>query len=77
MPVRFPRGCGVCQRVCPSRKIAPVNKKPVWHTHVRCYMCYACLNYCPQHSVQIKSKVWMKSYTEKNARYFHPYATAG
>ena len=38
-------------------------------------MCYACLNYCPQSAIQIKSKIYMKSYTVANGRYPHPFAT--
>ena len=47
-----------------------INKKPVWQKKVKCFYCYACINYCPKQSVQIKS------FTEKNGRYPHPYATA-
>jgi len=68
-------GCGVCAVVCPSQKIKRVDKKPLWQDERLCYMCYACLNYCPQQSIQINSKWYMKSYTEKNGRYSHPYAT--
>jgi len=32
--------------------------------------------YYPVQSVQIKSKIGMKSYTEENGRYSHSYATA-
>lgn len=70
------RGCGTCEKVCLSGKIKIVNNKPVWQSNVKCYMCYACLNYCPAQAVQIKSKWYMKSYTEKNERYPHPWATA-
>jgi formate hydrogenlyase subunit 6/NADH:ubiquinone oxidoreductase subunit I len=70
-------GCGICEKVCLSKKITMSDKKPVWQKNVKCYMCYACLNYCPEQSVQIKSKWWMKSYTDENERYSHPYATAG
>jgi len=52
-----------------------VNKKPLWQDERLCYMYYACLNYCPQQSIQVNSKWYMKSYTEKNGRYSHPYAT--
>lgn len=69
-------GCGICENVCLSGKIKMVDKKPLWQRDVKCYLCYACLNYCPVHSVQIKSKIYMKSYTEGNERYCHPYATA-
>ncbi|MGB9927106.1 MAG: EFR1 family ferrodoxin [Methanosarcina sp.] len=69
-------GCGICEKVCLSRKIKMENKKPTWQEDVKCYMCYACLNYCPVHAIQIKSKTYMKSFTEENERYSHPYATA-
>jgi len=68
-------GCGTCEKVCLSNKIKISDKKHVWQKNVKCYLCYACLNYCPERSVQIKSKWWMKSYTDKNERYPHPYAT--
>jgi len=29
----------------------------------------------PGQAVQIKSKIYMKSYTDKNGRYPHPFAT--
>jgi ferredoxin len=62
--------CGTCEKVCLSKKIKIINKKPVWQKNVKCFYCYACINYCPKESVQIKS------FTEKNGRYNHPYATA-
>ncbi|MGB9940902.1 EFR1 family ferrodoxin [Methanosarcina sp.] len=69
-------GCGKCEKVCLSGKIKMINNKPVWQENVKCFFCYACLNYCPVKAVQIKSKIYMKSYTEENERYSHPYATA-
>jgi len=63
-------GCGTCEKVCLSKKIKMLNGKPVWQKNVKCFYCYACINYCPKQSVQIKS------FTEKNGRYSHPYATA-
>lgn len=67
-------GCGACEKVCPSGKIVMVNKKPEWRKNVRCYFCYACINFCPKSVVQINSKWYMKSYTPQNGRYSHPYA---
>lgn len=69
-------GCGICEKVCLSGKIKMHEKKPVWQRGIDCFLCYACLNYCPAHSIQIKSRALMKSYTEENERYCHPYATA-
>ncbi|MGE5630956.1 MAG: EFR1 family ferrodoxin [Caulobacteraceae bacterium] len=57
-------GCGICEKV-----IKMEDGKPVWQDDIKCYHCAACLNYCPMQSAQIKS------YTEKNGRYSHPYAT--
>ncbi|MDH5684566.1 MAG: EFR1 family ferrodoxin [candidate division WOR-3 bacterium] len=68
-------GCGVCEKVCLSQKIKMIDKKPVWQKKVLCYMCYACVNYCPAQSVQINSIPFVKSYTRQNGRYSHPYAT--
>ena len=68
-------GCGICEKVCPSQKIKMDDNKPVWQRNVDCYLCYACLNYCPSKAIQIYSKFWMKSYTTEKGRYPHPYAT--
>ena len=69
------KGCGVCGRVCLSGKIRLIDKKPEWQRPTKCYFCYACINYCPNSAIQIKSKLYMKSYTQYNRRYTHPYAT--
>jgi ferredoxin len=68
-------GCGICEKVCLSKKIKITNHKPIWQKDVLCYMCFACLNYCPEKSVQIKDIPGVKSYTRENGRYSHPYAT--
>lgn len=69
------QGCGICEKVCLSQKIKMIDKKPVWQKEVLCYMCYACVNYCPMQAVQINSIPLVKSYTRQNGRYSHPYAT--
>lgn len=63
-------GCGTCEKVCLSKKIIMTGNKPTWQSAIKCFYCYACLNFCPKESVQIKR------FTEKNGRYSHPYATA-
>ncbi len=68
-------GCGTCENVCLSQKIKLVDKKPIWQKDVLCFMCYACLNYCPVKAVQVKSIIGVVSYTEENTRYSHPFAT--
>ncbi len=69
------KSCGICERVCLSNRIKTIDKKPVWDDKILCYMCYSCLNFCPTESIQINSKWYMKSYTTKQGRYSHPYAT--
>lgn len=69
-------GCGTCEKVCLSEKIKMINAKPVWQKNVKCFFCYACLNYCTEYAVQIKSTRTFKTYTAENGRYSHPYATA-
>ena len=68
-------GCGICEKVCLSKKIKMTDNKPTWQKNVLCYMCFACLNYCPAKSVQIKDIPGVKSYTKENGRYPHPFAT--
>jgi len=68
-------GCGICEKVCLSRKICMRDNAPVWDTKKMCYMCFACLNFCPAASVQIKTIPGVKSYTAENGRYTHPYAS--
>lgn len=68
-------GCGVCEKVCLSGKIKMCDNKPMWQKKVLCYMCYACINYCPVNSIQINSIPGVKSFTRQNGRYTHPYAS--
>lgn len=70
------KGCRICEKVCLSGKIKMIDAKPVWQKDVKCFFCYACLNYCPEKAVQIKSSRFFKVYTEENERYSHPYANA-
>ncbi len=67
--------CGTCEKICLSGKVKMIDGKPVWQKDVQCFFCHACLNYCPEHAVQIRSTRLLKSYTDKNERYSHPYAT--
>lgn len=63
-------GCGICEKVCLSKKIKMENGRPVWKKDIECYLCSACINFCPKQAIQIRSFG-----TEKNGRYSHPYAT--
>ncbi|GMQ64655.1 EFR1 family ferrodoxin [Vallitalea maricola] len=67
-------GCGICSKVCLSQKISIHNKKPIWNKKTLCYMCYACVNYCPVKAIEIESIPGVPSYTFENDRYCHPYA---
>ncbi len=66
-------GCGLCEKVCLAKKIKMKNGEPCWQEDILCYMCYACLNFCPAESIQINSKWYMKSYTTTQGRYSHPF----
>lgn len=68
-------GCGICEKVCLSKKIKLQNMEPVWNKNKLCYMCFACLNFCPKESIQILSILGVESFSEENGRYPHPYAT--
>jgi NAD-dependent dihydropyrimidine dehydrogenase PreA subunit/flavodoxin len=69
-------GCGVCRRVCLAGKVQMVASRPVWQDKVSCHGCFACLSFCPEQSIQIRSKWYLKSYTEQSGRYHHPQITA-
>lgn len=64
-------GCGICERVCLAQKVRMVEARPVWQEAVQCHGCFACLNYCPEESIQVRSKWYLKSYTDQNGRYHH------
>ncbi len=68
--------CGICEKVCLAGKVQMVRRKPVWQETVPCHGCLACLNFCPEESVQVESKWYLRSYTRQNGRYHHPAITA-
>ena len=69
------KGCGTCEQVCLSEKISMMDKKPAWKEDVKCYACFACINYCPQRAIQIQSKIPIRSNTDVNDRYHHESVT--
>jgi len=69
-------GCGLCERVCLAQKIKMVDQRPVWRKNAECFGCFACLNYCPEQSIQVASTWYLKSRTAENGRYHHPQVTA-
>jgi NAD-dependent dihydropyrimidine dehydrogenase PreA subunit len=70
-------GCGVCAQVCLGGKVQLSGSRPVWPDSAICHGCFACLNYCPEEAVQVKSKWYLKSHTPENGRYHHPEISAG
>jgi len=56
--------CGICEQVCPVNNIIIVEGKPQWQHN--CEQCLACINYCPEQSIQFAEK------TLKKGRYHHP-----
>lgn len=62
-------GCGLCEKLCTTRRIKMDNGKPKWVGEV-CHYCYACFNYCPVQAIGVKH------YTKKLGRYHHPEISA-
>jgi ferredoxin len=69
-------GCELCERVCLGQKIKMVDGEPFWQKEVKCFGCFACLNYYPAQSIQVASIWYPKSRTAENGRYHHPQITA-
>jgi ferredoxin len=59
--------CGICSRVCQAGNIEIKEGKPLW-LH-RCEQCFACLQWCPEQSIQSGGK------TVRYPRYHHPEIT--
>jgi Pyruvate/2-oxoacid:ferredoxin oxidoreductase delta subunit len=60
-------GCGICTSVCLAKRIDLHNDKPVWNSSIPCMQCFACLHYCPEGAIQIKSTT-----TPKKGRFHFP-----
>ena len=69
------KGCGTCQKVCLSGRIEITDKKPHWKREVKCYACFACINFCPQQAIQVESRFPIESYTSLHDRYYHKSVT--
>ncbi len=47
------KGCGICQKVCPTKNITFEDNRPVWNHH--CHGCNSCVAYCPTKAIQFKT----------------------
>lgn len=57
-------GCGTCSKLCPANNIKMNDHKPHWQNS--CELCLACMQWCPQKSIQYKKA------TVNIGRYHHP-----
>jgi ferredoxin len=60
-------GCGTCAAVCLSQRITIDNGTPVWDPARPCLQCFACIHYCPEQAIQIRS-----SRTDCKGRFHYP-----
>lgn len=58
-------GCGLCEKICPTKAIEMRDYKPVWVKDT-CAHCVACISRCPVQNIQYGDK------TKKRGRYVHP-----
>ncbi|MCG8482789.1 MAG: EFR1 family ferrodoxin, partial [Clostridia bacterium] len=63
-------GCGLCSQVCTMKNIKMTNSKDGWVPtfEKNCSMCFACLHFCPQEAIRLKSM----SNKKENYQYHHP-----
>lgn len=60
-------GCSTCAKICPSKNIEMIDKKPVWSHN--CEQCFACLQWCPQEAIEYaKKSVGKKRYHNPNIK---------
>ncbi|MBR6626858.1 MAG: EFR1 family ferrodoxin [Lachnospiraceae bacterium] len=79
------KGCGVCEKVCPTQNIIMQNNRPTWNH--QCHGCNACVAYCPTKAIQFKTPQAYKELDtiickmlrlpEGRKRYHHPLIKAG
>ena len=58
-------GCGLCEKICPSKVIEMSDEKPKW-TQEKCDHCLGCINRCPAQAIE-----YGKS-TKRRGRYINP-----
>ena len=60
-------GCGTCAAVCLSQRIKINGDTHVWDPGAACLQCFACIHYCPEQAIQIRS-----SDTHRKGRFHYP-----
>lgn len=78
------KGCGICEKVCPTRNITIQDHRPFWNHH--CHGCNACVVYCPSKAIQFRTPqayreldtflCRMLRLPEGRKRYHHPQVKA-
>ncbi len=61
--------CGLCEKVCLSRRVVTIDALPTWPRDKECYYCYACFNVCPEQAIGVNH------YSKKKGRYLFPGTT--
>ncbi len=56
--------CRICEKICPVHNILITESRPIWQH--RCEQCFACLQWCPEESIQYGKN------TKGKKRYCHP-----
>lgn len=56
--------CGLCEEICPVQNIRLEKGRPTWNH--QCEQCLACINWCPEGSIQYKNQ------TAGRGRYANP-----
>lgn len=59
-------GCQLCSKICPTKSIKMIDKKPVWLS--TCEQCMRCVNFCPNQSIYQT----MGGGTKGKNRYYEP-----
>jgi len=59
-------GCQLCSKICPTKSIKIIEKKPVWTS--TCEQCMRCVNFCPNESIYQS----MGGDTKGKNRYYEP-----
>ncbi|MDR0851896.1 MAG: EFR1 family ferrodoxin [Clostridiales Family XIII bacterium] len=63
-------GCEICRRVCPKENISIIGGKPEWGSD--CELCFACLQWCPVHTIQYHHLHHGGFTSEDKGRYHNP-----